>query len=95
MFKKIKVGLVSFTENRDVDLVDETVKYENEQHRALVKYLKDSGFEVIDPMATRADNVGINNIKDVNFAIDNLKINKADCVVIGAWKWTEIMLALN
>lgn len=86
---KIKVGLVSFTENRDVDLVDETVQYEQEQHKILAGYLEKSGFEVIN--ITR----GIKDIEQVKIAIDNLKHLNAECLIIGTWKWTETMLAVK
>ena len=87
--EKIKVGLVSFTENRDVDLVDETVQYEQEQHKLLRDYLEKSGFKVIN--ITR----GIKDIENVKIAIDNLKHLEAECLVIGTWKWTETMLAVK
>ena len=47
MSNTIKVGLVSFTEVRDVDLVNETTKYEGEQHKLLFDILTKRGFEVL------------------------------------------------
>jgi len=88
---KIKVGLVSFTENRDVDLVSETVQYEQKQHKILADYLKENNFEVIEPNNGK----GVNSISEVNYAIDNLKSKKVECLIIGTWKWTETMLAVK
>lgn len=87
MSDKIKVGLVSFTENREVDLADETIKYEKKQHALLYDWLKDSGFDVVDGH--------VKSIIDVKYTINNLRIDDIDCLIIGAWKWTETALAVK
>lgn len=86
---KIKVGLVSFTENRDVDLVDETVKYEREQHKLLEESLEKNGFEVVSVID------GVKSISSVKSAIKNFKFLDVECLIIGTWKWTETMLAVK
>ena len=87
MENKIKVGLVSFTENRDVDLVNETIKYEREQHEILKKKLIDDGFYVFDFF--------VKSTSDVIYVSNSLLSSGIDCLIIGAWKWTETALAVR
>ena len=69
---KIRVGIVSFTEVRDVDLVNETARYENQKHQEFVDFLKEKGFEVLDPMRVKkgpmAAVIGVKSLEDVGLS---------------------------
>lgn len=49
--EKIKIGLGSFTDPRSVDLASETEGYTRKNHQETAAFLKNAGFEVLDPCA--------------------------------------------
>lgn len=95
MAEVIKVGVVSFTDPRSVDLADETEAYNRRCHQALVEHLQAAGLEVIDPLAKRETFFPVRTTADMNYCVSELRCAGAECVVLGTWKWTDPMLAVG
>jgi L-fucose/D-arabinose isomerase len=95
MSEKIRVGIVSFTDPRSVDLADEGETYNRKCHQELAAHLQAAGLEVIDPLAKRDKFFPIKSTADVNYCISELRAADAECIVLGTWKWTDPMLAVG
>jgi L-fucose isomerase len=95
MSEPVRVGIVSFTDPRSVDLADETEAYNRKCHRDLAAHFRSAGFEVIDPLAKRETFFPVRNTADMNYCVNELRCAGAECVVLGTWKWTDPMLAVG
>jgi L-fucose/D-arabinose isomerase len=95
MSEPIRVGIVSFTDPRSVDLADETEAYNRKCHQELAAHFAAAGFEVVDPLAKREPFFPVRTTADMNYCVSELRCAGADCVVLGVWKWTDPMLAVG
>ncbi|MDO8585668.1 MAG: fucose isomerase [Armatimonadota bacterium] len=95
MDEPVRVGVVSFTDPRSVDLADEGEAYNRKCHQELAAHLATAGFEIVDPLAKRETFFPIRSTADVDYCVHELRCAGAECVVLGMWKWTDPMLAVD
>jgi len=99
---KPRIAIVTFTDDRDVGIADETVENLLRKKQNEVKdFLKKNSIDVIDPLLEikkDKDNFwyGLRKITEVNEAASILN-NKyeVDAVIIGSWTWSPPMLAMQ
>lgn len=95
---KAVVGVVTFTDPRDTGLATEREAYLHAKHQSLTKFLRGRQVRVIDPMSklrkgwTEKDMFGLRTKGEVEEATRILKIEGAECLILGCWHWTEPML---
>ena len=99
---KIRVGVATFTDPRETAGTREREKYNNSCHRRLKRFLRESGFQPIDAMnelrpnwSAAKGNFGLGRTDEVFRAADFLNANRIDCLVIGAWHWTDSFLPVR
>lgn len=92
--EKIRIGLVSFTDPRSVDLASETERYNRKNHQETAVFLKNAGFEVLDPRA-EAEFPTVRSSSEVREVVHALRAAGADGLIVGCWKWTDPMLAIE
>lgn len=94
----MKIGIVSFTDPRPTAFAEQRETYIREHHNGLKIFLREQGFEVVDPMEEikgQSELFGIRSTKEVELACQILKRDSADCLILGLWHWTEPQLPLN
>lgn len=94
----MKIGIVSFTDPRPTAYAEERERYIREHHNDLKRYLRENGFEVVDPMEElkgEGEFFGLRTTEEVEKAGQILKRDSPDCLVLGLWHWTEPQLPLN
>jgi len=97
VFEPVKVAVASFTDPRAVALAEERERHNRESHNNLIAHLSSRGFQVLD-VATAVGlegTVGLRRPQEVRAAINAVRAGGADCLIIGCWRWTEPMLAVN
>jgi len=99
LFSKIKVGVVSFTETRQMSGSKARELYTRKKHLELVSFLKKKGFEVVDPMPIfrkeRSEIFGLNKREETFECARFFNGQNIDCLVIGCWHWTDIYLPVQ
>ncbi|MFQ6115592.1 MAG: hypothetical protein ACE5NG_16150, partial [bacterium] len=94
MAEKIKIGVVTFTDPRSVDLVAEQEKYNLQNQRETVDFLRQKGFEVVETFGGDKE-VAIRSSEQLNKCIQKFRCQGVECLVVGCWKWTDPMLAVE
>ncbi|HII30117.1 hypothetical protein AUJ69_02980 [Candidatus Woesearchaeota archaeon CG1_02_47_18] len=92
------IGVVSFTDPRDLALAEEAEGYLKESHQELVGYLEGKGYRISDPhkLLKKTDGYfGVRSTREIERCIELLKQEGAACLIIGCWKWTEPQLVLR
>lgn len=83
--KKIKIGVVSFTDPRPVKGIKEinaaNLAYQDE----LVRFLKKAGFECVVPLKDRC----VDGRAASEEVIRKFSAGDVDCMAFGCWKWTD------
>lgn len=98
--ERIIVGLVSLTDTpRAAALVEEREQFIASKHMELVDFLEKQGFRVVNA-AKDIPKLGSNIVSictpgEVAKAVDVMKAEHTECVIIGAWHWTEPMLGVQ
>ena len=99
---RIRVGIATFTDPRDTAGTLQREKYNNRCHRDLKRFLRERGFQPVDAMAdlrpqwsSSKGNFGLGRTDEVFRAADFLNANRIDCLVIGAWHWTDSFLPVR
>ncbi|MDD3925567.1 MAG: fucose isomerase [bacterium] len=88
--ERTRIGLISFTDPRSVDLASEAVGHETASQRRLAEALSAAGMNVVQPF-----DGPVNSLGQVNAAVQAMKSADIDCLVLGCWKWTDPMLAVE
>lgn len=94
-----KIGVVSFTDPRALDLEDVAEEYLKESHKGLVNELLLNYFDVVNPhkkLKRKNDpTYGVRSTKEVDQVVKKLKSQNVDAVVLGCWKWTDPYLTVR
>lgn len=101
--EKIKVAVVPFTDSRefmfksDVDLEKNEIILE-EEYKKLIAFLKNNGFDVIEPIKSiKYDRkwFGIRLPNEIDYCANYIIEKGASCVVAGLWVWTSPYLVVD
>ncbi len=89
--EKIKIGVVSFTDPRAVEGIDDINRQNIEYQEKLVGYLNRKGFKCYQPLKKRC----VDSREASGEAIKKFRNEDVDLMVFGCWKWTDPMLAVD
>lgn len=94
--REIRVGVASFTDPRAVSLTEEFAVYEAQAHQRLARTLQQQGWEVVDPCTWEENEFRpLRDTPGVRRAVRILRGEGVDCLILGLWKWTDPMLAVE
>ncbi len=89
--KKPVVGVVTFTDSREVALSTEAEEYNRDNHNELVGFLEREGVKVIDSNKELANRdprfFGLRTETEVEACLDLFNREKIEGLIIGCWKW--------
>ena len=89
--QKLKIGLVSFTDPRAVKDIETIDAMNRKCQNRLAAHLRKAGFEVVLPLKTRL----VRSRKLAAEAAQKLLAEDVHALVLGCWKWTDPMLAVD
>jgi L-fucose isomerase-like protein len=95
-----RIGIVTFTDDRDVGLYSKDVEGHLRKKQAELRgFLQEWDVEVVDPLEEiREENeipFGIRNLKDIDRAVSLFQIRNVDGIIIGSWNWSPPMLIMD
>ncbi|MEW6200584.1 MAG: fucose isomerase [bacterium] len=89
--KRVKVGIVSFTDTREVAGIDVINRRNLKYQSSLASYMRKGGFDVVEAVGRQ----NVNSKRLAAEAAHRLLAEEVDCVAIGCWKWTDPMLVVE